>query len=197
MVRCSAWLLSLACLSLSARSPLKDQPLLWKPTTEFTSLGLGPLNLLPFEGKKVGLLPFSDARPNAALIGENREDDDKVWPVTTRDSVAAFATTQSQQFLKLLGLPLVSGEGDVTVTGEVLQFMVNERNRYEGEVRLKLTVKAKDKVLWTGVAAGSTKRFGRSYKMDNYDECLCDAFLEAWATVARNPEFLKALTPAS
>jgi hypothetical protein len=72
--------------------------------------------------------------------------------------------------------------------------MVIETNTYKGEVRLKLTVKRADKEEWIGVAAGTSSRFGRSYKAENYYETLSDALLEASERAVRDEGFRKAST---
>jgi hypothetical protein len=178
-----------------ASAPLTNQNLRWSPTTKISELNLGGLNLTTFEGKTLAVVPFTDGRANPALIGENREDEDsgKVLPVTTKDAVPEFITTQSKEFLKGLGLPVAESAGKVQLTGEVLSFFVTETSTYKGDVRIKVQVKAEGQTLWSGLAIGSAKRFGRSYRMDNYNEVLCDALLDAWAGLVRNPEFLKAL----
>ena len=54
------------------KKPLTDLPLIWSPTTEIGELG--PINLTGLGTVKVAVPPFSDAREERELIGENRED---------------------------------------------------------------------------------------------------------------------------
>lgn len=180
---------------MAAPKPLKDQPLRWTPTSKISELGIGSINLMPFEGKTFEVLPFVDNRPNPALVGENREKEEKgeVLTVETRDKVADFVTEQTRTFFKDLGLPVAAGPAKVQVGGEILSFLVTESSMYKAEIRLKVQVKSAGKTVWAGMAIGSAKRFGRSYKMDNYLEALCDGFLDAWAGLAKSPEFMKAL----
>lgn len=180
---------------LLAKRPLQDVPLKWVPTTEIAQLGLGSLDLTAFQKRAIAVAPFADVRPKPNLIAENREDEDdgKILPVTTRDKVSEHVTLQTRRLLHGLGLPVADGASGTVVTGEVLEFFVTERRTYVGDVRLKIQVRDGEETVWSGLAIGSAKRFGRSYSLDNYCEVLSDAFLDAWATVLKNPEFLKAL----
>ena len=71
--------------------------------------------------------------------------------------------------------------------------MVNEGSKYNGDVRLKLQVVRDGKTTWTGVVSGTSKRFGRSYKAENYYETISDALLHVIQSLAADPGFLDAL----
>ncbi len=182
-------------IPLLAKAPLKDVPLTWSPTTEIADLGLGTLDLTAFQKRSFSVLPFADPRPRPELIAENREDEDRgtVLPVTTRDKVSELVTVQTRRLLKGLGLPVAEGRAPTVLTGEVVEFFVTERGTYVGDVRLRVQVRSGEETIWSGLAIGSAKRFGRSYQLDNYCEVLSDALLDAWAGLLKNPAFLKAL----
>jgi hypothetical protein len=147
-------------------------PLVWKPTNVLAELGT--VDLTGIGTVRIHVKPLLDNRENAQRIGENREDEDegKVY------------------------LNVSSEGGDVQLTGEVLQFFVVERNTYVGDVRLKLTVLGSDgSVRWTGIAAGSEKRFGRSYKAENYHEVLSDSLQSAVFSLLKDEGFRAALKP--
>jgi hypothetical protein len=173
-----------------AGKPLENIPLVWKPTNRKDT---GVLNLGGMTSVKFRVEPFVDSRPDKKKIGENQEGK-LSKPVTTSGSVAAFCTEHFSEMLRQYGLSVVTEGGDVVVGGEVLEFMVIETNTYKGEVRLKLTVKRADKEEWIGVAAGTSSRFGRSYKAENYYETLSDALLEASERAVRDEGFRKAST---
>lgn len=177
---------------LCAKAPLFDVALQWKPTRTNTELGLGAINLLPFQGKTFSVAPFRDGRKNPALIGENREKA-VVRQVTTRDEVSAWLTTQSLGFLTRLGLPVAEQGGATTIAAEVTSFFVAEGGDYLGDVCFKVQIQKEGKTLWSGIAIGAAKRFGRSYKLENYQETLSDSFLEAWISLLKSPDFLTAL----
>lgn len=195
LLAASTLLLALAGSLTAAKPPLSGQSLHWTPTTEISELKLGSLDLTGLEGQSIEVLPFVDSRTNPTLVGENREDADegKVLPVTTKDRVADFVALQTRTFLKNLGLPIVESGAKVQISGELISYFVTETGTYKGDVRIKVQVKVDGQIRWSGLALGSAKRFGRSYRMDNYNEVLCDSLLDAWAGLVRNPEFMKAL----
>lgn len=175
-----------------AADKLEGIPLKWKPTS---AIGKGlALDLTNLGEAKVQIDRFTDARENASgLIGENRED---AVPkkVTTPDSVADFVTDNLRRLMAKVGVNVVESGGDAIVAGEIRSFFVEETSTYLGEVTLRVTVKDNSgKARWTGASSGSSKRFGRSYKADNYYETLSDALIEATQGLLQNPGFLNAL----
>jgi hypothetical protein len=173
----------------SAQKKLEGIPLVWKPTNRKNA---GVVNLAGLTDVKVQVDPFVDTREVKAKFGENQED--KVpRPVTTSGSVADFCTLNFRNVLKQYGLTVVPSGGDVVVGGEILEFLVIETNTYKGEVRLKLVVKKRGKTEWAGVAAGTSTRWGRSYKDENYYETISDALLEASTRAIEDEGFRKGL----
>jgi hypothetical protein len=173
----------------SAQKTLEGIPLVWKPTNR---KGAGVLNLGELVDVKIQVQGFVDTRDAKAKFGESQED--KVpKPVTTSGNVAEFCTENFRKALKDHGLTVVPTGGDAVVAGEVLEFMVIETNTYKGEVRLKLTVSRGGKTTWAGVASGTSSRWGRSYKAENYYETISDSLLEATTKAIQDEGFRKAL----
>jgi hypothetical protein len=173
----------------SAQKKLEGIPLVWKPSSKKSS---GVVNLAGLADVKVQVEPFVDTRDNKAKFGENREDK-VVRPVTTSGSVADFCTQNFKNTLKQYGLSVVPSGGNVVVKGEILEFMVIETNTYKAEVRLKLAVTKRGKTAWAGLASGTSSRWGRSYKDENYYEAISDALLEASTNAIEDDGFRKAL----
>jgi hypothetical protein len=188
----------LACLIASgaataAPAVLENIPLKWSPTS--TLAEMGPLDLSAADlTAKVRVEALVDTRQNPTLIAQNTEKPDKPRPVTTSSDVGAFVTEHLKDTLRAGGLNIVDDAGDVTLTGEIRQFFVNEVNVYRGEASLVLHLKdAAGKELWTGVIVGDAERFGRSYRADNYYEVLSDTLLRAAHNLLANPELHQAL----
>jgi hypothetical protein len=184
-------LLSLAGAACAA-DKLEGIPLKWKPTS---AIGKGmALDLTDLGDRKIQIDLFTDARKDTSgLIGENRE---KSVPkkVSTPDSVPGFVTSNMRQLMSKVGLNVVESGGDAVIAGEIRSFFVEETDTYLGDITLRVTVQDKGgKTLWTGASSGASKRFGRSYKADNYYETLSDALIEATQGLLKNPSFLKAL----
>jgi hypothetical protein len=82
----------------------------------------------------------------------------------------------------------------VTIHGEVKRFFVRETSTYQSEVIVHVTVLAQDgQKLWSGDAVGDARRFGRSYKLDNYYEALSNAIVNAVSSMLQSEEFGRAL----
>ena len=174
------------CMQAQAAS-LVDVPLKWRPTSDLR-LGAMEMSQAP-----VQFDVFRDVRTDKQAIGENREDE-QPKPVTTRDDVGSFVSTHMRALFDGAGLRTVDSGGTVTIKGEVTQFFVRETSLYRSEVAVHLTVVGRDgKVLWSGTASGEAKRFGRSYKLENYYEVLSDAIVNTVSSMLQSAPFQKAL----
>ena len=176
--------------SASART-LENIPLLWKPTTEVVSGGTLPASAT------IEVRGFTDRRANPSFIAENREDQGKPKRVTTSDNVPAWCSRHFAEVLKQSGYKVVDKNAQIVVTGEVIRFFVVETGNYEGEVVLRLTAKSRGgSVLWSGVLTGTTGRFGRSYKAENYYETLSDSLIDVVKFLRLEKGFTKAVMHA-
>jgi hypothetical protein len=188
------WAMGFAADGMAATKPLKGIPLVWKPTSSASEYGI--INLTGASGVKIELRALEDTREKPDLIGENRDKEDEgiVLPVTTSEKPAAFITEHLQKIFSNAGLNMVTTGGDAVVSGEVKRFFVLETSTYQAEVTLSITVKnGKGTLLWSGVAGGEAKRYGRSYKAENYYEALSDALMDAAYKLLQNEAFIKAL----
>jgi hypothetical protein len=190
-------LVTLACCllcgtALAAPKLLQDIPLKWTPTQGFSELG--PLDVSgPLLTTKVHFETFVDARSNPESIAENREKAD-ARPVTTKDNVADFVTLHLKESVHGAGVTTVDDAGDVSISGEIRQFVVTETNLYHGDLSLLVHVKnSKGKEIWSGIIPGGAEHFGRSYKADNYYETLSDMVMRAAYNLLTNADFRAAL----
>ena len=190
-------LAALVAFPLAAKIPLADVPLAWRATRSAAQVGMPAVDLLPFQGRSLTLVPFTDGREQPALIGENREKRSNLLPVTTREDVPAWVTARTREFLASLGLPLRAPEAEASglvIRGEVVSFFVAEGDEYLGDVRLRIQVLKDGETVWSGQAMGAADHSGRSYKLENYQETLSDSLLQAWVSLFRSQTFLKALS---
>lgn len=182
-------LLLLGVVAAQAGAALLEQvSLQWKPTSE---LKLGAIQM---PQTPIHFEVFEDARADKAAIGENREDDAHPKPVTTRDDVGAFVSSHMRELFDRAGLKTVDSNAAVSIRGEVRQFFVRETGTYKAEVAVHLTVLGRDgSTLWSGLASGEATRFGRSYKLENYEEVLSDALVNTVSSMLQSAQFQKAL----
>lgn len=173
--------------------PLQNIPLKWTPTSTLAEMGSLDVSgtLLTI---KIHVDSLADTRQNPTLVAENREKADKLRQVTTSSDVAAFVTDHLKESVHSAGLNVVEGPADVIVSGEIRQFFVTEMNTYNGELSLLIHVKnSAGKELWTGIVAGDSTRWGRSYSAENYYETMSDMVLRATYNLLSNPGFREAL----
>jgi hypothetical protein len=181
-------LLAIALGAYAKSALLEHVPLQWRPTSE---LQLGAREM---SGATIQFEPFQDVRDNKEAIGENSEEDTP-RPVTTTDDVGAFVSKHMRELFDRAGLKTVDTDGAVTIKGEVKQFFVRETNTYRSEVAVHITVvDHSGKTLWNGAASGDANRFGRSYKLENYDEVLSDAVVNTVSSMLQSAEFQNALS---
>jgi len=179
------------------KKSLEDIPLVWSPTTEMGEVGA--IDLTGLYDLTIAVGALEDNRDRPELIGRNIEDEDKgtVLEVTTSDNVAEFVAAHMKTVIGDLGLEVLDEGADVTISGEVKKFLCIEENVYQAEVLLKIKVARGDETLWAGVARGSSKRFGRSFKDENYYECLSDSLLDAVVNLFKVDKFREALVAAA
>ncbi|HJU84440.1 MAG TPA: hypothetical protein VJ600_09535 [Holophagaceae bacterium] len=188
-----ALVLPFAALAAFAGDQAMVGSLEWRPTSTLAE-SIGALNLLPLEGARIWVEPFTDNRADKDLLGENQERPETLV-VKTRDDVAAFLCGHTAQLFKDAGLPMAAKADVATtvVTAEVMRYKVIEKDTYKGELNLMLQVRVGGKLLWKGVAMGEATRWGRSFKMENYQEVLSDCLIDAVGKVLKSPAFLHAL----
>lgn len=172
---------TVALLFALGASKLDGVPLRWKPT-ESTAAVLNQA-ARAFRGKKVQVVPFTDAREDHALVGRNTEDRTPK-DVTTRDDVGAWCSSRLVHLLKQAGVPVADEGAELVVSGQVTRFMVDEDDRYRGAVTLELSVRD---TAGTELWSGDSDHFGRSYKEENYMEGLSDSFLRAASGLFTDP----------
>jgi hypothetical protein len=172
-----------------AKKLLANIPLVWKPTEQKK---MGVVSLSGLETVKLRLAAFTDNRADKTKIGENNEDDTPK-PVTTSGNVAEFCREHVARTIGGSGISVVEEGENFVLAGDVLEFMVLETDNYRGEVRLKVTLHQGDRAVWTGLVSGTNKRFGRSYKAENYYETISDSLLDAANQLVTSAEFRQKL----
>jgi hypothetical protein len=183
----------LSATAFARGEPLQNIPLKWTPTATLAEWGAVDVSGA-MAAAKVRVDAFVDARESPALVGENRENSDKIRQVTTSDDVAAFIALHLKEGLRSAGLSIVDSGGDLTVSGEIRRFFVTEVNTYGGEISVLIHVKnSAGKELWSGVISGDSTRWGRSYSAANYYETMSDMVLSATHNLLANAGFHDAL----
>jgi hypothetical protein len=129
----------------------------------------------------VAIAPSIDKRDKGNQIGENTEGKVAV-PVNTSSDVPAFVREHLVAQIKSIGLDVKAADaGDRVLHSELVECWVAESKRYNGSVRLRVSIAdASGKELWSALVGGTSDNFGRSLKPDNYTESISNS-IEALA----------------
>ena len=185
-----------ACLTAAVlagcaqQTALLNQPLAWTPTKTL-DLGVTTNSGTP---ARVRFQTFSDSASDPTLVGENVE---QAAPrqVTTRDPVGPFVTQHLQALFAQAGYASGGADADRVISGQVQKFFVKEHDNYRGNIILVVTVRDRSgRILWQGTVYGTNSTFGRSYHLDNYQQVLSDALIDAADNLLKNPALRGALT---
>lgn len=166
---------------------LKDISLQWKPRQSLSSLD--PVYTITFRSQRIVVVQFNDTRKEPSAIGNNIE---KKWRnfnlnVTTKDSVSKWLTDKFTQLLNASNIQTVKDNGTLYIEADVLKFYVTEENMYNADTALHIKIKTPNgKALWEGMIEGISKRFGKSYKEENYHESLSDAYVNLVINFLKN-----------
>lgn len=187
----------LACICLGnialvdAADELEGIPLAWRVTSPMSERD--PIDLKGFEGIKFQVEHFFDKRDDPASIGRSLKKI-PIRKVTTNEDVVRFVTYHVKSLMSGLGLNVVESGGDVILNGAIVKYFVEEGRRYNAEVELQIALTdSSGKPLKAFSTTGTARRFGISYKADNYHEVLSDALVGAVHQLVGNEAFRKAL----
>lgn len=156
----------------------KDVVLTWKATDDINELKKISSSLL--ENKKIKIEKFTDARKvePKEKVGENIELADHKLPVLTKSDVSEFVTNNFKLVLEKAGAEITEEKADYVLSGEIKEYFIEEKDTYRGILTTRLSIKKNGKEVWSGKISETNKRFGRSYKLDNYMESLSDCIVD-------------------
>jgi hypothetical protein len=147
-------------------------------------------------GLRLYVEPMEDGRDDRSTIGANAEDGRHIPVYSTGETPAQFVEGAIRRELAHVGFPLTAGpEGATrTLSVKLVKFFVLETGTYEAEINAMVQVTdPQGKVLFTGLAIGSKKQWGKSLSSDNYREVLSKATQAMVGDLFANPNFQRAL----
>ena len=177
-----------------AGSSLLNIPLLWKPTETISALDA--IDLTDFQNASFTMKPFNDLRKKPSEIGKNVEKRSfsNIRYVTTRDNVAAWLTDRFGKILSEFDIAVVKDGGALLLEADIVKFYVTEESVYKADIGLKVRIRSKNgDILWEGMIAVSSNRWGRSYNADNYNEALSNACIDVVYNLLKSDSFLQAV----
>jgi len=136
---------------------------------------------------------LTDKRQETNKIGENQEKDQFI-PVMTDSDVGTFCSDIANKEVQAFGIKIGTENPTHILSGDIVDFFVTERSTYVGSVGVRFTLKnASGDILWEGLVKGSSTRFGRSLKVDNYQETISDSLYYLFQQLAKEQAFWNAL----
>lgn len=133
----------------------------------------------------------ADRRGKDREIGENTEKRDTVAILTSSD-VAAFVSDGLDRQFRTAGLDIVPDRADRVLSLELIEFWATETTSYRASVRVRATLTdAQGVELWSAVVGGIGENWGRSLKVDNYNETYSNAVFDLAASLLSQREFMR------
>lgn len=167
---------------------IADLPLVWagvKHNPASTTAVGNAFNAVP-----VTLGELKDARTgDKSKIGVYEDDG---FVVTTKGDVAAFWRGRLRTMFESAGARLENSP-QARIDAELLQFDCTEGNTFNATARMKITVVRPGAEPWSKHYEGTSKRWGRTHKEENFNEALSNALAEATRKIVQDEAFAKAL----
>ena len=185
-----AFILSLLLWSNAATRD-KNVTLKWLPSDDVHEKAF--VNVKALAELKVRIPPVIDNRTNKDCIGRNIESSRYKRYVTDTD-IAQWATGHVRKILAHFKVTSYEKDADLSLQFSLVNFFVTEESIYKGNVSFMVTAKGSNgTVIWKGVVQGDSNRWGRSFSVNNYLECICNAFVDAVYALVANREFIAAV----
>ena len=175
----------------NANSPssLNGIDLDWRPT-EGTSMRYGLQTLKKFV---FSTGTFTDERKDTAIIGRNKQYANPRL-VTTDESVSQWCCQTFKKVLKDNKIDFDSSQYDVMLSGIVQEFTVTETSTYNAVITIKFKALSKSgDLLWEQPVTGTASNWGTSYKLENYQECYSNAYVETLRNLVSSDTFQNAI----
>lgn len=175
-------------IACGGNQPIYNLPLQWRGVTAAPKPSQGvawSLRAVPIA------LGVRDLRQDPYFVGIH-EDIGHV--VRTRDNVAQYTSSRIADMLLAAGARL-NEPATTNVDADLLEYRVDEGGTFKGLVRIRVAVRRDGAVVWTGTYDGTSKRWGKDYSPENFNEALSNALAEATSKLVQDEGFGRALAP--
>lgn len=162
-------------------------PLSWKPTLPITKKVLEHIDLELLRVAGIAQCVVSDRRSRPHMIGGYRDGKamEAKLPVTITDTAAVWMQRKLFALYGDLGIKHHE-QSELSISVELLDFMVDEEDQYNGIIKGKTTIFRNQEPVWTGILRGTAGKWGSTYKMESYQECIADSFIQFGLALLEN-----------
>lgn len=125
-----------------------------------------------------------DARNSKETIGENleRKEDPRVYVAT--NSIRAFVEHGFREVFSKYDVRMSDEGYQYRIVGELRTFRVTEESTYKGQVRIAFHIlDTSSDTVCSCLAEGTSKRWGRSYSEEMYNECISNTLFSCVASL--------------
>ena len=169
----------------------KEVTLKWTPSDDVHEKAFVDVKAL--SELNVNIPAVIDNRSEKECIGKNIENGGNRRYVTDSD-IAEWATIHVRKILDHFKVSSHGKDADLLLQFSLVNFFVTEESIYKGNVSFLVTAKGKDgSMIWEDAIHGDSNRWGRSYSVNNYLECICNAFVDAVYALVANKKFIEAV----
>lgn len=172
----------------SLNTAAKNIELKWTPTTSLKVFEKTEYKSLL--NTKIKFDKIIDERVlSTNVIGENVEKAEHPKLVVTNSDIGHFYQNGMSDVLLKLGLQITDTKPDFILTGKITHLFIKEKNTYVGALIIKMQLHKGQAVVWEDSINVENKRFGKSFKTENYLEVYSDLGIEALIKLLSNQNF--------
>jgi hypothetical protein len=164
----------------------------WQPTKEYRRIK--PENIALINNKGVKLGTITDSRPKKNVIASYTEEisktDTRIAVIET--DLLPWATDRLTKEINGVGVNLGKGDAEYTLSGSLLKFFVNDRNKFNARVEILFALKNSDgQKVWEDEIKGRASIEGRAWVADSYNTVLSNAYVAAIGRLVTKRSLLK------
>ena len=130
-----------------------------------------------------------DARANMTLVGHSAENGKNV---ATKDDLNQAYEVHINRLFTEAGFK-VKKTASTIIDITINDLFVEEANTYRGLMKGTVQVIKNDTPVWSNVSLGNAKRWGKSFKEDNYNEALTNTIVDFVDKLTDDQKFLSSI----
>jgi hypothetical protein len=164
----------------------------YRPSSSVGDFGV--LDLTAFQGSPVVSCALYDSTGNGSAVGRNTEQTGNVRVVKTRSNRLVWAKSAIVAAAKSFGIEVVVSDSCNSrfVRGTITRMWVEEGRVYKADFALRLEAVQDGQVIWSGIVADASTRWGSSLTYALYSETLSNAIMGTAYKLLSNGQFAAA-----
>ena len=163
----------------------------WAPSLLIDHNSIKHVNLKKLITKGIYIDTVIDLRRHRKLVGALYTGTDWEYGYITTDTVKTWFATKLSALFNDLKIPS-DKNSEYRVTVELLDFFVKEQDNYVGDIVGRTTIYNKNGTeIWKGITRGHHSVWGKTYYLENYQQCFADSFIMFSISLLENISLLQ------